>query len=252
MKLCRYNYQGKIGCGRLEGSLIHTYGGDLTGALTPAGPVLRLGEVQLLPPVLPGKIIGIGKNYAAHAREMGGAPPDEDPLIFLKAPSAVIGPDEVIVLPAVSQRVDHEAELGVVIGRRARDLRPEEDPLHYVLGYVCVNDVTARDLQSKDVQFTRAKSFDTFCPFGPWIETGLDPSRVMVTGRVNGKVRQQACTSDMIFPVPRLIRFLAGIMTLMPGDLIATGTPAGVGPLASGDLVEIEVEGIGVLRNSVR
>jgi 2-keto-4-pentenoate hydratase/2-oxohepta-3-ene-1,7-dioic acid hydratase in catechol pathway len=252
MKLCRYNYQGKIGCGRLEGSLIHTYGGDLTGALTPAGPVLRLGEVQLLPPVLPGKIIGIGKNYAAHAREMGGAPPDEDPLIFLKAPSAVIGPDEVIVLPAVSQRVDHEAELGVVIGRRARDLRPEEDPLHYVLGYVCVNDVTARDLQSKDVQFTRAKSFDTFCPFGPWIETGLDPSRVMVTGRVNGKVRQQACTSDMIFPVPRLIRFLAGIMTLMPGDLIATGTPAGVGPLASGDVVEVEVEGIGVLRNSVR
>jgi 2-keto-4-pentenoate hydratase/2-oxohepta-3-ene-1,7-dioic acid hydratase in catechol pathway len=252
MKLCRYNYQGKIGCGRLEGSLIHTYGGDLTGALTPAGPVLRLGEVQLLPPVLPGKIIGIGKNYAAHAREMGGAPPDEDPLIFLKAPSAVIGPDEVIVLPAVSQRVDHEAELGVVIGRRARDLRPEEDPLHYVLGYVCVNDVTARDLQSKDVQFTRAKSFDTFCPFGPWIETGLDPSRVMVTGRVNGKVRQQACTSDMIFPVPRLIRFLAGIMTLMPGDLIATGTPAGVGPLASGDLVEIEVEGIGALRNTVR
>jgi 2-keto-4-pentenoate hydratase/2-oxohepta-3-ene-1,7-dioic acid hydratase in catechol pathway len=251
MKLCRYNYQGKIGCGRLEGSLIHTYGGDLTGALTPAGPVLRLGEVQLLPPVLPGKIIGIGKNYAAHAREMGGAPPDEDPLIFLKAPSAVIGPDEVIVLPAVSQRVDHEAELGVVIGRRARDLRPEEDPLHYVLGYVCVNDVTARDLQSKDVQFTRAKSFDTFCPLGPWVVPVAPSPEARLSALLDGAEVQHGFVGDMLVGPLELLAFASGIMTLEPGDVLMTGTPPGVGPLAAGQTVTIVVEGVGELRNTV-
>lgn len=252
MKLCRYLYQGEVGCGRLEGNLIHVCRGDLLGKLEPTGLTLPLEGVRLLPPVQPGKIIGIGRNYAAHAREMGNAPPEEDPLIFLKAPSAVIAPGDAVVLPKVSQRVDHEAELGVVIGRTARNLPEGENPLSYVLGYVCVNDVTARDLQKKDVQFTRAKSFDTFCPFGPCLETDLDPTNVLVTGRVNGEVRQQARTSDMIFPVARLIHFLAGIMTLMPGDLIATGTPSGVGPLVSGDIVEIEVEGIGILRNPVR
>lgn len=170
----------------------------------------------------------------------------------MKPPSAVISPGEDIVLPAILKRVDHEAELGVIIGRRARNIAEEEDPLTYILGYTCVNDVSARDLQKKDVQFTRAKGFDTFCPLGPWIETDLDPARVTVIGRVNGEVRQQAPTSEMIFPVSYLVRFLAGIMTLMPGDLICTGTPAGVGPLAPGDVVEIEVEGVGVLRNPVR
>ena len=148
--------------------------------------------------------------------------------------------------------MDYESELGVVIGKTALHIPADEDPLRYVLGYVCVNDVTARDLQKKDVQFTRAKSFDTFCPLGPWVETQLDPDHVMVTGRVNGEVRQHAPTSDMIFPVRQLIRFLAGIMTLLPGDLIATGTPAGIGSLSSGDVVEVEVEGIGTLRNPVR
>jgi 2-keto-4-pentenoate hydratase/2-oxohepta-3-ene-1,7-dioic acid hydratase in catechol pathway len=252
MKLCRFSCQGETGCGRIEGSAIRVCRGDLLGAMEPTGVTLPLANVRLLAPVLPGKIIGIGRNYAAHALELGNAPPEEEPMIFLKPPSAVISPGDAIVLPAVSKRVDHEAELGVVIGRRARNIPEDDDPLRYVLGYACVNDVSARDLQKKDVQFTRAKGFDTFCPFGPWIETELDPADVLVIGRVNGEVRQQARTSEMLFPVQRLIRFLAGIMTLLPGDLIATGTPSGVGPLAHGDVVEIEVEGVGVLRNPVR
>jgi len=226
--------------------------GELLGDREPAGITLPLAEVRLLAPLQPGKIIGIGRNYAAHARELGNAPPDEEPMIFLKPPSAVISTGDTILLPEASKRVDHEAELGVIIGRTVRHLPAEEDPLRYVLGYSCVNDVTARDLQKKDVQFTRGKGFDTFCPFGPIIETELDPTNVMVAARVNGELRQQGRTSDMIFPVSRLIRFLAGIMTLMPGDLIATGTPSGVGPLVSGDVVEVEVEGVGVLSNPVR
>jgi 2-keto-4-pentenoate hydratase/2-oxohepta-3-ene-1,7-dioic acid hydratase in catechol pathway len=252
MKICRFSYQGKIGFGRVEGDSVVVCRGDLLGTMAPTDERLALGDVRLLAPLLPGKIIGIGRNYAAHAREMGNAPPEEEPLIFLKPPSAVISPGDFIIMPAASKRVDHEAELGVVIGRTAHNIPEESDPLSYVLGYACVNDVTARDLQKKDVQFTRGKGFDTFCPFGPWIETELDPTNVLVTGRVNGEVRQQAPTSEMIFPVSRLIRFVSGVMTLMPGDLIATGTPAGVGPLASGDIVEIEVAGIGTLRNPVR
>jgi 2-keto-4-pentenoate hydratase/2-oxohepta-3-ene-1,7-dioic acid hydratase in catechol pathway len=251
MKLCRFSYQGETGCGRIAGESITVCRGDLLGSMQSAGATLRLEDVRLLSPLAPGKIIGIGRNYAAHAREMGNVPPEEEPLIFLKPPSAVISPLDAIILPPVSNRVDHEAELGVVIGKRVRMIPENEDPLQYVLGYTCVNDVTARDLQKKDVQFTRGKGFDTFCPFGPWIETELNPSDLEVTCRVNGEIRQQARTSDLIFPVRRLIRFLAGIMTLMPGDLIATGTPAGVGPLVAGDSVEVEVEGIGILRNPV-
>ncbi len=252
MKLCRFEHRGRIGCGRVEDNLIQVFKGDLLGTREVTGRTLPLDRVRLLAPLLPGKIIGIGRNYAAHAAEFGNVPPEEEPMIFLKPPSAVISPGDAIILPPVSKRVDHEAELGVVIGRVARHLPDEDDPLQYVLGYACVNDVSARDLQKKDVQFTRAKGFDTFCPFGPWIETELNPQDLMVAGRVNGQVRQQARTSDMIFPVSKLIRFLTGIMTLFPGDLIATGTPAGVGPLAPGDEVEVEVEGVGVLRNPVR
>jgi 2-keto-4-pentenoate hydratase/2-oxohepta-3-ene-1,7-dioic acid hydratase in catechol pathway len=251
MRLCRFSYQGKIGYGRIEGSVVMVRRGDPASAMEPAGESLPLEQVRLLAPSLPSKIIGIGRNYADHAREFNNVPPEEEPMIFLKPPSAVISPGDAILIPAASRRVDHEAELGVVIGRVARNLRDDEDPLSYVLGYACVNDVTARDLQKKDVQFTRGKGFDTFCPFGPWIETELDPADLAITGRVNGEVRQQARTSDMIFPISRLIRFLAGIMTLLPGDLIATGTPAGVGPLAPGDVVEVEVEGVGTLRNPV-
>jgi 2-keto-4-pentenoate hydratase/2-oxohepta-3-ene-1,7-dioic acid hydratase in catechol pathway len=251
MRLCRFLHDGAARVGWIEGEKVIVCEGELLGALSKTGETLELRSVRLLAPVLPGKIIGIGRNYAEHAKELGNVPPEAEPLIFLKAPSSVLAPENPIVLPRVSQRVDHEAELGVIIGRTARHLEEDQDPLDYVLGYACVNDVTARDLQKKDIQFTRAKSFDTFCPFGPWIETELNPASIQITARVNGETRQQGNTRDMIFPVSRLIRFLAGIMTLHPGDLIATGTPAGVAPLSVGDSVEVEVEGIGTLRNPV-
>jgi len=211
---------------------------------------ISLDEVSLLAPVAPSKIVCVGRNYLEHAVELGNRMPDE-PLLFLKAPSAVIGNDERILLPRQSQQVEHEGELGVVIAKPAREITSEEDPLSYVLGYTCVNDVTARDLQRKDVQFTRGKSFDTFCPVGPWIVTDLDPTNTSVVTRVNGELKQQGRTGDMAFTVSFLIRYISGIMTLNPGDLIATGTPAGVSRLKHGDVVEVEVEGVGVLRNQV-
>ena len=211
---------------------------------------LPLEEVTLLAPVTPSKIVCVGRNYREHAAELGNKMPDE-PLLFLKAPSAIVGSGDQIELPPASQQVEHEGELGVVIGRITRGLKPDEDPLDYVFGYTCVNDVTARDLQRKDVQFTRGKSFDTFCPTGPWIETELDPTNVAVTTRLNGEIKQQGNTADMAFPVAFLIRYISEIMTLYPGDLIATGTPAGVSKMKDGDTVEVEVAGIGVLRNQV-
>ncbi|HZI17214.1 MAG TPA: fumarylacetoacetate hydrolase family protein [Pyrinomonadaceae bacterium] len=209
-----------------------------------------ISELKLLPPVRPTKIVCVGRNYQEHAAELGNQMPDE-PLLFLKPPSAVIGHEESILLPKVSVRVEHEGELAVVIGRRAHSIADAEDPLSYVLGYTCLNDVTARDLQRKDVQFTRAKSFDTFCPIGPWLVSGLDPLDLRVETRVNGQRRQSGRTSQMKFSVPFLVRYISQVMTLEPGDLIATGTPAGVGPLAPADIVEVEVGGIGILRNVV-
>jgi 2-keto-4-pentenoate hydratase/2-oxohepta-3-ene-1,7-dioic acid hydratase in catechol pathway len=211
---------------------------------------LPLSEVKLLAPVVPSKIVCVGRNYREHAAELGNKMPEE-PLLFLKAPSAVIGLDDQIELPPASQQVEHEGELGVVIGRIARGLPPAENPLDYVFGYTCVNDVTARDLQRKDVQFTRGKSFDTFCPVGPWIETELDPTNATVTTRLNNEIKQQGNTADIAFPVAFLIRYISEIMTLYPGDLIATGTPAGVSKMNQGDIVEVEVAGIGVLRNQI-
>lgn len=213
------------------------------------GERLELSELKLLPPVLPGKIIGVGRNYAAHARELGNEAPAE-PLLFLKPPSALLPPGGRIQIPAVSEQVDYEGELAIVIANRARHVRAA-DWRDYVLGFTCANDVTARDIQKRDVQFTRAKSFDTFCPLGPWIETELDPSDVAVVTRVNGAIRQQGRTSQMVFPAPQLIEYISGIMTLEPGDVILTGTPAGVGPLREADVVEVDIEGIGVLRNIV-
>jgi 2-keto-4-pentenoate hydratase/2-oxohepta-3-ene-1,7-dioic acid hydratase in catechol pathway len=207
--------------------------------------------MKLLEPIAPSKIVCVGRNYREHAAELGNKMPDE-PLLFLKAPSAIIASGDDIVLPGASQQVEHEGELGVVIGRIARNIPAGEDPLSYVLGYTCVNDVTARDLQRKDVQFTRGKSFDTFCPVGPWIETDIDPGNVEVQTRLNGEVKQKGNTADMAFSVAFLIRYISEIMTLYPGDLIATGTPAGVSPLKPGDIVEVEVAGIGVLQNRVR
>ena len=206
--------------------------------------------MKLQEPILPSKIVCVGRNYREHAAELGNKMPDE-PLLFLKAPSAIIYADEQIVLPGASQQVEHEGELGVVIGRIAHNIASDEDPLSYVRGYTCVNDVTARDLQRKDVQFTRGKSFDTFCPVGPWIETDIDPGNVVVQTRLNGELKQKGNTADMAFPVGFLIRYISEIMTLYPGDLIATGTPAGVSRMNPGDTVEVEVTGIGILRNSI-
>jgi 2-keto-4-pentenoate hydratase/2-oxohepta-3-ene-1,7-dioic acid hydratase in catechol pathway len=214
-------------------------GGTRTGEVTP------WSADDLLCPVVPSKIVCIGRNYAAHARELGHDVPVE-PLLFLKAPSALAGPGDAVLLPPESSRVEHEAELVVVIGRRAKGVA-HGDALRHVFGYSCACDVTARDLQRKDVQFTRSKSFDTFCPIGPWIETDLDPADVGVRCLVNGQVRQDGRTSSMIFDVPTLVAFVSRMMTLEPGDVILTGTPEGVGPLVHGDSLEVEVSGIGTL-----
>jgi 2-keto-4-pentenoate hydratase/2-oxohepta-3-ene-1,7-dioic acid hydratase in catechol pathway len=200
--------------------------------------------------VVPTKIICIGRNYADHAKELGNEVPPSEPLIFLKPPSAVIPPEAAIVRPPQSQRVDFEGELAIVIARKAKDVSRAQWR-DYVLGFTCANDVTARDLQKKDVQFTRGKSFDTFCPVGPVIETDLDPSALRIVTRVNGEVKQDGNTRDMIFKCDVIIEFITSVMTLCPGDVILTGTPAGVGPLNSGDVVEVEIEGIGTLRNHV-
>jgi 2-keto-4-pentenoate hydratase/2-oxohepta-3-ene-1,7-dioic acid hydratase in catechol pathway len=211
---------------------------------------MPLEQIRLLPPVEPSKIICIGRNYVAHAKEHDADVPDL-PLIFLKPPSSVIGTGGTIILPPQSQRVEHEAELGVVIGKRGRWIQPA-DAIEYVLGYTIANDVTARDLQRRDGQWTRGKGFDTFCPLGPWIETEFDPADAMVTCHVNGEMRQMASTRDMVFNVRQLIAFCSSIMTLEPGDVLLTGTPAGVGPLLPGDVVEVTIEGIGKLSNPVK
>jgi len=203
----------------------------------------------LFPPVTPTKIVCIGRNYADHAKELGNETPAE-PLLFLKPPSALLAPGGTIVRPRQSQLVHHEGELAIVIGREAKDVRIG-DWRDYVLGFTCANDVSARDLQRKDVQFTRGKGFDTFCPVGPHIETDLDSSDLRVIARVNGEVKQDGRTSQMIFPCDVLVSYISEHMTLMPGDVILTGTPAGVGSLNAGDTVEVEIEGIGVLRNAV-
>jgi len=214
------------------------------------GESVPMRSAELAAPVTPSKVVCVGRNYRAHAAELGNDVPPE-PLLFLKPSSAVIGPDEAIVLPRQSQHIEHEAELGVVIGKRCRGIS-EAEALSAVFGLCCVNDVTARDLQKKDGQWTRAKGFDTFCPVGPVIVTGLDPSALGVQCRVNGELRQDGNTRDMIFSVARIISYISAIMTLEPGDLLATGTPHGVGPLVSGASVEVEIEGIGVLRSPVR
>jgi 2-keto-4-pentenoate hydratase/2-oxohepta-3-ene-1,7-dioic acid hydratase in catechol pathway len=256
MRICRFTdpETQRPAYGVIEGDSVYRLEGDLSAgtlSLERSQPSVRLSEARLLPPVAPSKIVCVGRNYREHAAELGNEMPSE-PLLFLKAPSTIVGDGDVIELPEASQRVEHEGELAVVIGRRCRRLSSGEDPLAYVLGYTCLNDVTARDLQRRDVQFTRGKSFDTFCPIGPYVVTGLDPSDLLVETRVNGQVRQSGRTSAMAFPVPRIIRYISNAMTLEPGDLIATGTPAGVGPLRAGDLCEVEVEGVGILRNTVR
>jgi 2-keto-4-pentenoate hydratase/2-oxohepta-3-ene-1,7-dioic acid hydratase in catechol pathway len=250
MRIVRFELMGRTGYGILEGEKISVLWSTPydDGVRNTIGEVVSLPEVTLLAPCEPSKIVALGLNYRDHALEFGHPIPDE-PLIFLKPSTSVIGPDEDIVYPAMSQRVDYEAELAVVIGRTCRHIK-EQDFRDYVLGYTCINDVTARDLQKKDGQFTRSKSFDTFAPLGPWIETEIpDPDNLTVEAYLNGERRQHSSTRNMIFGVAAQVAFISRIMTLLPGDVIATGTPSGIGPMQPGDLVEIRLEGIGTLRN---
>jgi len=227
----------------------HPFGVDPSGVRF-TGQRYPLAEVRLLAPVLPSKVVAVGKNYAGHIREMGGESPAE-PVLFLKPSTSVTGPGDRIAYPVkLTDRVDYEGELAVIIGRLCRDV-PKERAEDVVFGYTCANDVTARDLQVKDGQWTRAKGFDTFCPLGPWMETGTDPSDLGITTTVNGDVRQQARTSDLLWDVPSLIEYVSSVMTLLPGDVLLTGTPEGVGALTDSDEVAVTIESIGTLTNKV-
>lgn len=249
MRLVRFRQGSRIATGAIDGEYVHPLRGTFFEDPVPTGEEVPFAEVRLLAPVLPSKVVAIGKNYVEHAAEMGGEVPEE-PIIFLKPSTAVIGTGDPIPYPPQSTRVDHEGELALVVGRLARRVEAEEAG-RYVLGFTCANDVTARDLQAKDGQWTRGKGFDGFCPLGPWVQTELDPSDLAVECRVNGEVRQAARTSQLAFGPNELVEFVSNVMTLLPGDVILTGTPAGVGPMRVGDTVEVEVEGIGVLANRV-
>ncbi|MFB9877119.1 fumarylacetoacetate hydrolase family protein [Planobispora siamensis] len=254
MRIARFSTGEGVGFGVVEGGpgeeFISAISGHPFGPIQFTGERHSLSQVRLLAPMLPSKVVAIGKNYADHAREMGGEVPDE-PLVFLKPSTSVIGPAEAIAYPtALSERVDYEGELAVVIGRLCREV-PVERAHEVIFGYTCANDVTARDLQKKDVQFTRAKGFDTFCPLGPWIQTELDPADLGITTTVNGEVRQSSRTSKLMYDIPALIAHVSAVMTLIPGDVILTGTPEGVGPLQVGDEVSVAIEGIGTLTNRV-
>lgn len=250
MRIVRYQLSDQTPqFGWIMGDKVGSIEGDVFGAFQRQEARTPVESVQFLPPSIPGKIICVGRNYAAHAKEHGAEVP-EVPLIFLKPTTAMIGPNQGIVLPPQSEQVEHEAELAIIIGKTGRWITPD-DALSHVFGYTVANDVTARDLQRSDGQWTRAKGFDTFCPVGPWVETEFDPADAVVTCNVNGEMRQMASTRDMIFTVRQLIAFISSVMTLEPGDLLLTGTPAGVSPLNPGDVVEVSIEGIGTLSNPV-
>ncbi|HVB32897.1 MAG TPA: fumarylacetoacetate hydrolase family protein [Patescibacteria group bacterium] len=254
MKLCRFHTldssERKACAGVVEGNFVHEVSGEWPGAGSRTGRQWQLDRVRLLAPVVPSKIVCLARNYKLHAAEVGKPAPSE-PVIFLKAPSAVIGPGDTIEMPPESARVDHEGELAAVIGRRCSRIGPGEEIDSYLAGFCCLNDVTARDLQKKDGHYARSKGYDTFCPLGPVIETGFDWKQARIQTRVNGELRQDGVASDMIFPVDEVVRWISQVMTLLPGDVIATGTPAGISSLAPGDLVEVSIEGIGRLGNPV-
>jgi 2-keto-4-pentenoate hydratase/2-oxohepta-3-ene-1,7-dioic acid hydratase in catechol pathway len=271
VRIARFAHGGDVGYGIVEDVQQDGAAGTLTGAdadglavaellghpfgigdeaIRLTGVRYPLADVRLLAPVLPSKVVAIGKNYADHAREMGGEPPD-DPVIFLKPSTAVVGQRDPIVYPTeLSERVDFEGELAVVIGRLCRHVPPERVG-EVIFGYTCANDVTARDLQARDGQWARAKGFDTFCPLGPWIETDIDPADLELTTIVNGEIRQNSRTSLLLHNVTALVTYVTAVMTLLPGDVLLTGTPAGVGPLKDGDEVSVTIESIGTLTNGV-
>ena len=249
-KFCHFVFEDTSAWGRLIGpGEIRLIQGDPFGAFEEKDPVIALADVKLLPPAMPSKIVAVGLNYKDHAEEVKLKLPEE-PLIFLKPSTAVIGPGDPIVIPPMSERVDYEGELGVVIGRKAKNV-DEGEAEACVAGFVCFNDVTARDLQYKDKQWTRAKSFDTFAPLGPFLVRGVDPSDLALTTKLNGEVVQSTRTSQLIFPVKTLIAFISRVMTLLPGDVIATGTTSGIGPMQPGDEVTVTIEDIGSLTNPV-
>jgi 2-keto-4-pentenoate hydratase/2-oxohepta-3-ene-1,7-dioic acid hydratase in catechol pathway len=263
MKYCRFQLNSQAQYGLIESvggkdqitrtlsTAPHLADDDLEDLPSKKIAPIELNAGDLMAPVQPSKIVCIGRNYRAHAAELGNEVPQE-PLIFLKPPSSLLSPKQTVLRPKISERVDYEGELGVIIGKKCRHLRPDEDLRPYILGYTCVNDVTARDLQKKDGQWSRGKGFDTFCPVGPIVTTELDPwAGVGVETKVNGTVQQHGNTTDLIFPLDVVIRHIAQAMTLYPGDLIATGTPEGVGPVVAGDVMEVTVEGIGTLTNPV-
>jgi 2-keto-4-pentenoate hydratase/2-oxohepta-3-ene-1,7-dioic acid hydratase in catechol pathway len=249
MKIVRYTLDKKTEYGIWDGELVQSLTATPYRQLKRRNRHHRLSDLKLLPPCTPSKIVALGLNYHSHAREIKMPVPAE-PLIFLKPSTSVIGPEDNIVYPESSERIDYEGELGVVIKNRTRRVSTRE-AMNHVLGYTCFNDVTARDLQRRDMQWTRAKSFDTFSAIGPCIETELDPGNVYLETCLNGELKQQGNTSDLVFSVPELVSFISHIMTLLPGDIIATGTPSGIGPMKPGDTVEVKIEPIGTLRNYV-
>lgn len=250
MKICRFEYNGQAFKGiylDTEIQVINNEAGEYCSLL---GKKIPIEKIKLLAPVKPGKIVAVGLNYVAHIDEMGHGRLPEDPVLFIKTSSCVIGPEDEIIMPKEAERVDYEAELGVVINRKCDNVSVEEAK-KYIYGFTCLNDVTARDLQRKDGQWTRGKGFRTFCPIGPYVETELDPTALNIGSKLNGEIRQNSNTKLLIKNVYELISYISGIMTLMPGDIIATGTPDGVGPMKSGDTIEVTVEGIGTLKNTV-
>lgn len=250
MRIGRFLVGGKPRTGRLEGDLLYPFCEDSVASPDPNPSPISVRKEDILVPCCPSKIVCVGRNYREHAKERGKPLPQE-PLLFLKPPSAALAHNHPILIPPGAGRIDHEAELALVIGRRCKSLAVGNAG-QAILGYTCFNDVTAREIQDREGKFTRAKGFDSFAPFGPWIETELDPSNLEIMGTVNGDIRQKSRTRELIFSPSFLVAFISRIMTLFPGDLIATGTPAGVGPLKDGDRVEVTVEGIGTLSNPVQ
>jgi 2-keto-4-pentenoate hydratase/2-oxohepta-3-ene-1,7-dioic acid hydratase in catechol pathway len=258
MRIVRFSAPAELGVGtdplfgvlNDQDSILVLRGDPIYSGIVPQDKSLKLSEVKLLAPVIPrSKVVCIGKNYAEHAAEMDSVVPTE-PIIFIKPNTSVIGPNETIIWPSMSERVDHEAELAIVIGRICKEV-PAAKAKDVIYGYTLANDVTARDLQKKDGQWSRAKGFDTFCPLGPWIETEFVPKDQKITATLNGEVKQSSVLSEMIFKIPQIIEFVTNVMTLLPGDVILTGTPAGIGPMPAGASISVAIEGLGTLTNKV-
>jgi len=249
MKLIRFRKEKELKYGAVEGDRVREIKGSVFSDYETSDKTFLISDIKIVAPCRPSKVIAVGLNYRSHAEELKMDIPEE-PLIFMKPPTAVVGHEENIIFPSMAKRVDYEGELGVVIGKACRNVAAR-DACEYIVGYTCFNDVTARDLQKKDIQFTRSKSFDSFAPMGPFIETELDPDNTRIESFLNGEKKQSGSTRDLIFSVDYLVCFISRIMTLLPGDVIATGTPAGIGPMQVGDIVEVKIDGIGTLKNSV-